>query len=274
MHETLTETPAAAVRAASGRVAVLAGPAAGPGWVPHRDLARPDRLGDLIEGAAARCGGCPTAAARRAAGSLLFGDLAAAFAGPIAAMLVTQRRALLLDPADVSLRLGADGVEAIAVSAPVVGVLPGDPLAGHPGTRPLPDLAALREAAAAGYADLLAPLLEPVCAAARRGHRAFWAEAADRLAGAVFLALRASGGAGAAPDEVAALLAGGPEPLRRQVEWLDVPCAGGSVPWKRRSVCCLAYQTPRWAGECCATCPLTPRAETVRRIGDWLREHG
>jgi hypothetical protein len=46
---------------------------------------------------------------------------------------VTQRRALLLDPADVSLRLGADGVEAIAVSAPVVGVLPGDPLAGHPG---------------------------------------------------------------------------------------------------------------------------------------------
>jgi hypothetical protein len=274
VHETLTESPAAAVRAASGRIAVLVGPAAGPGWVPHADLVRPERLGDLMAGAAVWCGGCPTAAARAAAGSLLLGDLASAFAGPIATMLVRQRRALLLDPVDVSLRMGADGVEAITASAPVVGVLPADPLAGLAGTRVLADLTALRQAAVTGYADLLAPLLEPVCAAARRGRRAFWAEAADRLAGATFLALRESGGGAGAPGEVTALLAGAPEPLRRRVEWLDVPAVGGSVPWKRRSICCLAYQTPRWAGECCATCPLTPPEETVRRVADWLREHG
>jgi hypothetical protein len=272
VQDSLTETPvAAAVRAASGRIAVLVGPATGPGWVSHADLVRPERMGDLVRCAAAWCGGCPTVAARAAAGTLLMGDLAAAFAGPIGAMLVAQRRALRLDPAGVRLRIGADGVEALAVCAPVLGVLPGDPLAGCPGVSVLAGLPALRRVAAEGYAEVLAPLLEPVCTAARRGLHVLWAEAADRLAGAVFLSLRELGRAAGAPGEVADLLAVAPAPLRRPVEWLDVPGAEGSVPWKRRSVCCLAYRTPRWAGECCATCPLTPPEETVRRIGEHLR---
>jgi ferric iron reductase protein FhuF len=44
------------------------------------------------------------------------------------------------------------------------------------------------------------------------------------------------------------------------------------LPWRRRSVCCLAYQTPRWATQYCSNCPLIPPDETVRRINEWLRD--
>jgi hypothetical protein len=258
--------PAAAVRAAAalaGRPEVVVGGGTGPGWLPWPDLARPGRARELVERTAAWCGGAPTVTARTAAVTLLAGDLASALAGPLAAALVGQERALLLDARRVAVRLGPDGVAALALP-PALGVLPGDPLAGHDGVRLLPDVTALRRVAADGYVTLLGPVLDAVRTFARRGPRGLWAEAGDRLTAAVFLAARAQGVG--APEEIARLLAAAPPLLRHPVGWVDVPVPGGHVPWKRRTVCCLAYQTPRWAGQYCTTCPLVPAAETVRRL--------
>jgi hypothetical protein len=261
----------AALRAAAevtGRIEVVTGPV-GDGWLLLRDLARPGRLDRFVDAAGAFFGGCPTAAARTAAATLMVGDVVSAFAVPIAAMLTTQQRALVLDPDDVALRLGADGVDGVATNAPALAVVAGDPIAG-PDVRVAGDLSAVRRTAIQGYADLLAPLLDLVPAAARRGRHAIWADATDRLASAVHLTLRAVDQPERAPDEVARLLAVAPDPLRRRIGWVDVPVGDRTVPWKRRTVCCLAYQTPRWAGDVCATCPLTPPEETVRRIAESL----
>jgi hypothetical protein len=63
-------------------------------------------------------------------------------------------------------------------------------------------------------------------------------------------------------------------------DWVDVPvCRPGDdatagEPWKRRRVCCLAYQTERFAGELCATCPRVSRQETVDRLSTWLSDQG
>jgi ferric iron reductase protein FhuF len=125
--------------------------------------------------------------------------------------------------------------------------------------------------AATSFAELVRPVADTLCAIDRRGRRGVWAEVGEAFAGGVFLAARAVGRPHDAPEEVSRLRALAPPDLGQPVGWVDVPHAGGAVPWKRRTVCCLAYQTPRWAGEYCATCPLIPREETARRIGDWLR---
>jgi hypothetical protein len=263
--------PAGAIGAAAalaGRPEVVVGAGTGPGWVPWPELARPERAGEFVERTAAWCGGAPTATARTAAVTLLAGDLASALAGPLAAALVAQRRAVLVDAGQVAIRPGRDGVAALALDGPVLGVLAGDPLAGQDGVRTLPDAGALCRAVADGYVTLLAPVLDALRPFARRGPRGLWAEVADRLTGAVFLAARAAGGDG--PAEVAALLDAAPAVLRHPVSWVDVPVRGGQVAWKRRTVCCLAYQTPRFAGQYCATCPLVPAAETAHRVGAWL----
>jgi hypothetical protein len=264
-----TDPVAAALREASaitGRVEVRVSGATEPGWVAYRDVLRPERASDLVDLAAALCGGCQSAVARTAAASLMVGDVASALATPIASALVAHRRAVSFDPADVSLRFNAGGVDGIAVSAPHVGVLPGDQLAGQPNTTTVDDIDALRRSAAEGYVRLLTPALVVVRNATRRGWRALWTDAADRLASAVFLTLQALDAPQRAPAEVADLLAVAPPELRHQVQWVDIPLSDGWVPWKRRAVCCLAYQTPRWADQYCATCPLVSPEETVRRV--------
>jgi hypothetical protein len=65
-------------------------------------------------------------------------------------------------------------------------------------------------------------------------------------------------------------------------DWDDVPVCrpceardeAEAQPWKRRRVCCLAYQTTRFGGELCATCPRVSREETVERLSSWLSEQG
>lgn len=248
------------------RMEVVVGAPEGDGWVRYLDAVDGDRMAGLLTAAATYCGGCPTRTARTAAGTLMIGGVAAALAAPVGAILATQRRGLVCRAADVRLRLGTDGVHGVAMNAPQLLVLPGDPIAGRSGTRTAPDLPTLRRAVAAGYARALNPMLDAAREAVNRGRRALWAEATERLAYSVFAPLRELGRADDAPAEVARLLADAPPQLRHPVRWLPVPLAGVDVPWKARSLCCLAYQTPRWHGQRCATCPLTAPDESVCRI--------
>jgi hypothetical protein len=237
-------TAAAALADAAALAGVTLGDGTGPGWVAYPDLVRPEALTALVDRTADWFGGCPTRAARTAAATLALGDVAAAVAGPVAAALVIRRRALTVRPGGLALRFGPGGVTEITVDGPVVGTDA--------------DLGALRRTVATGYTALLAPLVDGLAPVARRGRRGLRAEAAERLAAALFLAAGRQRDARAEVEGVV-----GPVP------WVQIPPDG--VPWKRRTVCCLAYQIPRLAGGYCATCPLVPPAETVRRTGAWLR---
>jgi hypothetical protein len=235
------------------------GDGTGAGWLPYRELLRRDRLTALVERTAEWFGGCPTPAARTAAATLALGDVAATVAGPVAAALVAWRRGVTVGPDGLALRFGPGGVVEVAFDDAAVAVLAGDPLT--PATV-LPDVEALRRTVATGYDALLSPLVEALAPVARRGRRGLRAEAAERLAAALFLAARAAGRPADARAEVEGVV--GP------VAWVEIPPDG--LPWKRRTVCCLAYQIPRMVAAYCATCPLIPAEETVRRTGAWL--HG
>jgi hypothetical protein len=260
------ESPtAAAVRTAgavTGRVRVTVGARAVPPWEPWTELAGVPRLTRLVDSTAVWSGGGEGRAARAAAASLAVGDLAAALAAPVAGALVGRRRSLLPGHG-VAVRFGRHGVEDVAFAAPVLGVLPGDPLAGRADVLVLPDLDAVRRTAAEAFTEAVRPVADTLCALGSRGRHGLWGEIAEALAGAVFLAVRATGRAADAPAELSRLLAVAPPELRHSPVWVDV---APGVPWKRRTVCCLAYRTPRWAEEYCATCPLVPPAETVRRL--------
>ena len=272
------------VQGVTDRSALVVGRPTGPGWVPLAELATPAGYAAALERAADYYGDLATPVARAAAASLLTGDVASAVAVPLATALVVHRRALVIDPEDVLVRFGTAGIGAVAAPWPrvSVAVLPTDPLAGLPDAEVAADVATLRRATATTYAACVGPLVAVTAGAARRGPGALRGELAERLSAAVALAARGTGDPAAAPAEAEALLAAAPQWLRLPPDWVDVPvCRPGgggaddtatSQPWKRRRVCCLAYQTARFSGELCATCPRVSRAETVERLSRWLSE--
>jgi hypothetical protein len=268
------------VQAAVDRSALYIGRPTGPGWVGLAELATPAGYAAALERAADYYGDLSTPVARAAAASLLTGDVASAVAVPLATALVVHRRALVIDADDVLVRFGPAGITAVAAPWPwvSVAVLPADPLAPLPDAEVVADATALRRATATTYAACVGPLVAVTAGAARRGPGALRGELAERLSAAVALAARETGDPTAAPDEAEALLAAAPSWLRLPPDWVDVPvCRPGdgeatSEPWKRRRVCCLAYQTTRFSGELCATCPRVSRDETVERLSRWLSE--
>jgi ferric iron reductase protein FhuF len=189
------------------------------------------------------------------AASFLATWVAGLVAYPLVAGVFTERR-LLRPPADALwLRLDRTGdffdalaVERAEVSAPV-----DDSPAG---------LAALQGELMDTYADLLDPVLSAVEGAGRRGRRALWADAADRVAGWYLLIGQTTGEVGRAVSEADATLATARAPLPTCVEWIQA----GDATFKRRAVCCLAYRSPRFRDQYCATCPLLPVEESVRRL--------
>jgi hypothetical protein len=266
------------VRTASDRSALVVGRPSGPGWVPLPELRTPAGYSAALDRAGAYYGDVTTPVARAAAASLLTGDIASTLAVPLATALVVHRRALVLDPDDVLVRFGSLGIESVAAPWPRVAVAPPDPLAVLPDADVVADLRAVRAEAAASYAALAGPLVAVTAAAARRGPGAMRGELAERLSAAVSLAARSIGKASSAPAEAKALLAAAPRWLQVPTDWVDVPVCrpggedGTTEPWKRRRVCCLAYQTSRFAGELCATCPRVSREETIDRLSTWLSE--
>src|SRR5690349_3613027 len=235
--------------AASVRAALVVGRPSGPGWVPLRDVITPAGYATALTRAAAFYGTPRTPVERAAVASLLTGDIATALAVPLATALVAHRRALILDPDDVLIRFGTLGIEAVAAPWPRVVVLPSDPLAAAPEAEAAADLDAVRAEVASAYAALVGPLIAVTAGAARRGPGVMRGELVERLSAAVALAAREAGTPETSPDEARALLAVAPRWLRLPTDWVDVPVCSPdedttSQPWKRRRVCCLAYQAP------------------------------
>jgi hypothetical protein len=268
------------VQGATDRFALFIGRPSGPSWVSLTELTTPDGYAGALERATAYYGEPDSPIARAAAASLLTGDIASALAVPLAAALVVHRRALVLDPDDVLVRFGPVGIAAVAAPWPrvSVSVLASDPLAKLQDAEVVADVTALRRATAATFAACAGPLVAVTAGAARRGPGALRGELAERLAAAVALAARGIGDPQSSPAEAEALLAAAPRWLRLPPDWVEVPvcrpgdAAGTTEPWKRRRVCCLAYQTARFSGELCATCPRVSREETVERLSRWLSE--
>lgn len=242
------------------------GEPSGSDWLPYPLLSTLDGLDTMVRCVSrAAPGASPTVAA-----ALFASSVAAGFAAPLTGALLRERRVVVPDPDRTWLRPAYTGVDAVAVDRVTLTVLPGDPLAGQPGAATAPDLDALRHAAVSGHRALLGPLVDRVAAGTRRGRRALWVDAGDRLATYLLLAGRELGDPGNARREADLLLGSAEPPIRHRVAWLEFEHRGTPVIWKRRPVCCLIYQAPTWRGQYCATCPLVSESETIRRTRAWL----
>jgi len=242
----------------------------GPGWVPYRTVSTADGLADVIGSVQRLAPDTPPTVAA----ALFASSVAAGFAAPLTGALLRDLRVATPDPDRTWIHPAYTGVDAVATDRVTLTVLPDDPLTGQPGVVTVANANELRRAALSGYRALLEPLVERVAADTRRGRRALWADAGDRLATYLLLAGRELGDQRAGRREAEALLAVAEPPIRHRVGWLEFEHRGAPVIWKRRSVCCLVYQAPAWRGQYCATCPLIPEQETVRRTRKWLADSG
>ena len=123
------------------------------------------------------------------------------------------------------------------------------------------------EVAAAGFADLHAPLVAAV--AARRGRAAtvLFRSVGDRLAIAVAAEARSRGRDADAPGLVAGVIAADPRfgPARR----LGVARVGAAArPYLVRAGCCLSHRTVK--GRPCFTCPVLGDDARVARLAEEL----
>jgi hypothetical protein len=250
----------------TGHFQAQVGPPSGPGWLPYHILSTPDGLDTIVRYVNQAAPGAPPTVAA----ALFASSVSAAFAASLTGALFQDRRVVVPTPDRAWVRPAYTGVDAVAVDRVTVTVLPDDPLAGQPRVVTVADLEALRRAAVSGYRALLDPLVERVATSTRRGRRALWVDAGDRLATYLLLAGRELGDPDGGRREADALLSTAQPPLRHRVAWLEFEHRGVPVIWKRRPVCCLVYQAPAWRGQYCATCPLVSDAETVRRTREWL----
>lgn len=196
--------------------------AAGPGWIPAADLARPPyrELRRLIEATAARY-----RAPVHVGASLLWKAYAYWHVLPMATGWALNRRVPLMRLADTRVRESAAGVT-LAATRITVAVLPDDPCAGAPGTVVTTDLAAaVREALLDGQL----PLVRAIGALTRLGARNLWGSTAEAFAGPLLdQGLRYADLAGllaAIGEPVAGLLALGPDGYRRATccLWVTLP---------------------------------------------------
>ncbi|MEW9533493.1 hypothetical protein [Microbispora sp. NPDC049125] len=201
----------------------------GPGWIPAPDLAREpyDGLLALVDETAERWG-----APRHVAAALLWKTYGYWHTLPMALGWALGRRVPLMRFGDTLVRSSEAGVT-VAARTVTVAVLPGDPLAGAPGTVVTADLgAAIREALLDGQR----PLIRALGALTRVGERTLWGSTAE---GVVHPLLRSG-----SYDEAARLL----KEIGEPVEGLVVPDGSGY----RRRTCCLWITLP--AADPCASC--------------------
>ncbi|HEY8581807.1 MAG TPA: IucA/IucC family C-terminal-domain containing protein [Capillimicrobium sp.] len=181
-------------------------------------------------------------------------------ASPAAAALLTARRLPDVRAANVVM----DPVTgSVALRRPTFLCLPGDPAAGHPDARVVPDDAALVAELRRALADEhLAPLVETLNRMTRRPARALWRGAADRVVGAFEWAGQQLDCLDDAYGLATACLRGAPGPLSARVELVEA--ADGTVGHVRDG-CCLYWRVPACTdGEPCPTCPLARKRAAAR----------
>jgi hypothetical protein len=225
---------------------------------------------------------------RDLAGALIVYRFAGSLAELVVGPLLEQRRAVLLTPENLSLRLGERArIEALSVGAPEVAVLPDDPDAGRAGDGVVvvPDEAALRTEAVDGVTAVFGPLAEAVRARAPFGLRGMWGTLADHLSDVALRRARDRKSdseaawtlASALIDELALrqpLLRA--RPRRHLVTHED-----RSALFSTKGTCCLIYKTnmpvadgrsarvdttPFIAADACTSCPLRSHEDREGRL--------
>jgi hypothetical protein len=247
------------VAASRGRRAT-AGVAAGlvvpvhAGWIPASAFAEPDGapLRDLLDRVGAAYRVPPHAAVALAWKAYSYWTALPAVVGWSA-----HRRVLLAGPDDVVVRQSPTRPYlTVGVRRAAVAVLPGDPVAGEPGVRVVPDESALLDALRTSLVDThLAAALAAFHRAGRVGERQLWGSVAEALT--YPLAAFAPVFGRPVRAEVDTMLAGIGAPLARLVHVApdDAEPCGFAV---RRRTCCLAFTNADLGF--CASCCVVPRA--------------
>ncbi|GAB2588706.1 (2Fe-2S)-binding protein [Streptomyces capparidis] len=228
----------------------------GGGWVGAASLARDARALDALIALEADD-------SERDYGTRARGDVAASFglhryAWPACLLMSVpwflDRRVPRLPVEHVSVNRAEGRMTALVTE---FSCLPGDPAAGHPGARVVPDEEALRGALRAAVAEHLEPLLTAFRPRMRRGPRALWGMATDELVEGLLYLGHLFGDEERAAADLAALLPGRTPPFHGEAALRPVPSPGGGLPryTRTRLSCCLFY-TLR-PDEVCATCPRT-----------------
>lgn len=210
----------------------------GPGWTPLTGIRDVDVRAWLDRFTAHASGH------RVVAASYLILRLTGRIASPaVAAALLTDRGLPMGD--DAAVHLDGDQFDLLALPSGDVEVLPGDALAGRPGTVVIDDRAVLADRVAGRLFTVLAPVIEAVSRHARYSTRTMWSAVADRLAGPAVVAANAGG---LAPQEswqrvwtIMDRLVTHGAAIRRRPRALDVTWSGGISAGTVKGTCCLKY---------------------------------
>ncbi|MEU0523511.1 (2Fe-2S)-binding protein [Streptomyces niveus] len=153
----------------------------------------------------------------------------------------------------------------IAVRVEEFACLPGDPAAGLPGARVVPDEEALRAEVRSAVAEHLGPVLAAFGPRMRRRDHALWGMATDEIVEGLWYVSQLLGEERRAMTELELLLPGTTKPYVGTAGFRELRGTGGeSLPTRDRASCCFFY-TLR-PEDTCVTCPRTCDADRVRRL--------
>ncbi|WP_028800654.1 (2Fe-2S)-binding protein [Streptomyces sp. 142MFCol3.1] len=153
----------------------------------------------------------------------------------------------------------------MAVRVSTFACLPGDPAAGLPGARVVPDEAALRTEVRAAVAEHLEPVLGGFGPRMRRRGRALWGMATDEVVEGLWYIAHLLGEERRAMRELELLLPGSTQPYAGSAAFRELTGPNGeSLPTRDRVTCCFFY-TLR-PEDTCTTCPRTCDADRVAKL--------
>lgn len=226
------------------------------GWVTGEQLARdPGRLRCLVDAEVAhardRLGLHPR---RDVAATWVFQHYLWAVGALMSWPMMVGRRAPVLGPGDVALRMPFEGTIEAVVAPVEFDCVTDDVAAAAPGARVRDEMPELRQAARETAAAHFAPLMAAFAPELRRGPWALWGMATDQLVSGLWYLGRLLGDEEWGAGEAQALLPGDTPPFAggagvRHVDGGD----GSDVPTRTRLSCCLLYTVAPDA--VCSTCP-------------------
>ncbi|MCL7430201.1 (2Fe-2S)-binding protein [Streptomyces sp. YS415] len=143
--------------------------------------------------------------------------------------------------------------------------LPGDPAAGLPGARVVPDEEALRAEVRAAVAEHLEPVLAGFGPRMRRRGRALWGMATDEIVESLWYVGQLLGEEERAMRELELLLPGSTKPYAGSAAFRVLTGPDGKPLSTRDRVSCCMFYTLR-PEDTCATCPRTCDTQRVSKL--------
>ncbi|MDX3587926.1 (2Fe-2S)-binding protein [Streptomyces europaeiscabiei] len=145
--------------------------------------------------------------------------------------------------------------------------LPGDPAAGEPGARVVPDEEALRAEVRAAFAEHIEPVLGGFGPRMRRRGRALWGMATDEIVEGIWYIAELLGAdeQERCRRELELLLPGTTRPYVGGAGFRELTGPGGeSLPTRDRASCCMFYTLA--PDDTCVTCPRTCDADRITKL--------